>query len=185
MTANFQLGDIVSSVKGARSVPILTMDNQPFIWMPGEMQHVVYEPSAYNDEAANRVNVCFAVNDALETQLTKYDDVILKALTKESLKYFGQVLTETQIKERVQPSIKVSEKGFSNFRVKMNKTGRGRCQVYDMNREPRPLPEAFLSCSIKPRLQLKGLWMMGRDLGPLWELVAIQVDEKGSDVCPF
>ena len=95
MTANFQLGDIVSSVRGAKSVPILTMDNQPFIWMPGEMQHVVYEPSAYNDEAANRVNVCFAVDDALETHLTKYDDAILKALTKDSLKYFGQALTET------------------------------------------------------------------------------------------
>jgi hypothetical protein len=185
MTATFQMGDIVTSSRGAKSIPILTLDNQPFIWMPSEMQHVCYEPSAYNDEAANRVNVCFAVTDMLETQLTKYDDVIRKALTKDSLKYFGQVLTETQIKERVQPSIKTSEKGFSNFRVKMNKSGRGRCQVYDMNREPRGLPESFLNSCIKPRLQLKGLWMMGRDMGPLWELVAIQVDEKDSNVCPF
>jgi hypothetical protein len=184
MTA-FQLLDPVLSSRGAKSIPVLTNDNQPFIWMPAEMHHVVYEPSAYNDENANRVNVCFAVTEALENQLKIYDDVIIKALIKDSQKYFGQVLSETQIRERFANSQKTSEKGFSNFRMKMNKSGRGRCQTYDMNREPRALPESFLSCSLKPRLQLKGLWMMGRDLGPLWELVAIQVDEKDSKVCPF
>ena len=185
MTANFQIGDIVTSSRGAKSIPILTYDNQPFIWMPADMQNVVYEPCAYNDDNANRVDVCFAVTEALETQLTIYDGVILKALTKDSMKYFGQSLTETQIKERVQPSIKTSEKGYSNFRVKLNREGRGRAQVFDMNREPRALPESFLSCSLKPRLQLKGLWIMGRDMGPIWELVAMQVDDKGAAICPF
>ena len=185
MSTTFQLLDTITSIRGAKSIPILTSDNQPFIWMPAEMHQVVYEPSAYNDDQANRVNVCFAVTDALETQLKIYDDLIVKALIKDSHKYFGSVLSETQIRERYAASIKTSEKGFSNFRVKMNKSGRGRVQVYDMNREPRPLPESFLSCSLKPRIQLKGLWMMGRDFGPLWELVAIQVDERDSNVCPF
>jgi hypothetical protein len=67
----------------------------------------------------------------------------------------------------------------------LNKEGRGRAQVFDMNREPRALPESFLTCSLKPRLQLKGLWIMGRDMGPIWELVAMQVDDKNASICPF
>ena len=109
MTANFQLGDMVTSSRGAKSIPILNMENQPFIWMPPEVHHVLYEPSAYNDEAATRVNVCFAVTEALENQLKIFDDVIIKALTKDSQKYFGSVLSETQIKERFGNSIKTSE----------------------------------------------------------------------------
>jgi hypothetical protein len=115
MTAQFTLGDIVTSAKGAKSIQISTTENQAFIYTPNESLTTCYEPSAYNDENANRVNVCFAVTDTLEKQLKFYDEVIIKALVKDSAKYFGHCQTETQIKDRFQPSIKVSEKGVFQF----------------------------------------------------------------------
>jgi hypothetical protein len=184
MTTQFTLGDIITSAKGAKSIQISTTENQAFIWMPSESLTTCYEPSAYNDENANRVNVCFAVTETLEKQLKSYDDVIIKALVKDSTKYFGTVQTETQIKDRFQPSIKVSEKGFSNFRAKMNKSGKTRVQTYNMDKEPRQLPDSWANVAVHARLHLKGLWMMGKDLGPLWELVAVQIDER-AQVCPF
>ena len=56
-TLDFKLGDLTISSKGARAIPVSTKSGQPLIWMHNEALTVCYQPSAYNDPDATRVNL--------------------------------------------------------------------------------------------------------------------------------
>ena len=51
--ASLALGELVTSKKGTKSVP-LTSAGQPLAWLP-EAQHIVFEPKSFNGET--RVNL--------------------------------------------------------------------------------------------------------------------------------
>ena len=53
-----RLGELFVNAKGAKSIPISRPDGKPVLWQPGPHQ-VVFEPSAYNDPTAIRVNIAF------------------------------------------------------------------------------------------------------------------------------
>ena len=59
------------------------------------------------------------------------DILLITAIAAESKKYFGgQTLTFDEVKNRMQPSVKVSDKGYTHWRCKLNTAGRGRVQCF-------------------------------------------------------
>ena len=115
---------------------------------------------------------------SLAEQLKSLDDSLINAIAADSKKYFGQILSIEEVKQRMQPSVRVSEKGFSHWRCKMNIAGRGKVQCYGMDKNVRDLPESWLECKVRPRVMLKSIWIMSKEIGCLWEVVACQIDEQ-------
>jgi hypothetical protein len=183
-TLDFKLGDLITTSKGSRQIPVTTQTSSPLIWMPNDALSVCYQPSAFNEPDATRVNICLGMTDSLEKQLNSFDDSLIISIAENSKKYFGQVLTNEEVKQKMQPSVRVSEKGISHWRCKINIAGRGKCQCYGMDKNVRALPESWLECKVRPRVLLKSIWIMSKEIGCLWEVVAAQIDEQPKE-CPF
>ncbi len=182
---DFKLGDLLVTSKGAKQIPVTTKAGSPLIWMHNEALTVCYQPSAFNDPDATRVNLCLGMTDSLAQQLKSFDASLITAIAAESKKYFGgQSLSIEEVKNRMQPSVKVSEKGYDHWRCKMNIAGRSKVQCYGTDRLVRALPENWLAVSVKPRVQIKSIWIMSKEIGVIWEVVACQIDESVQE-CPF
>ena len=181
---DFKLGDLVVSSKGAKAIAVTNKSGEPIIWMHAESLNVCYQPSAFNDEGATRVNICFGTTEFLTEQLKSFDAALITLIAADSKKYFGQTLSVEEIKNRMQPSVRVPEKGFTHWRCKLNLSGRGKVQCYGMDKNVRALPESWLDVSVRPRVQIKSIWIMSKEIGVLYEVVACQIDEQSRE-CPF
>ena len=159
---NLELGELITSGKGAKSIQLTTIDGKPVIWQPSECLMPVFEPSVFNDVEATRVNLSLTPSDSIEKHLKALDSFLASQLATDSAKYFGQILTTQQVIERMQPSIRVSEKNHHSLRLKMNISGRAKVQVFDEERTARDLPTAWLDVSLRPRILVKGFWMIKR-----------------------
>ena len=179
-----KLGDLVTSSKGAKTIPI-TLFGNIVDWQPIGEYVPCFEPSAFNDPEASRVNISLMTSTTvIETELNQLDAHICALLTKDSQKYFGQILTEAQVKERMQPSVRISDKGHRSWRLKMNITGRATCTCYDENREVREAPESWMDVSLRPHVLVKSIWLMNKEFGIVYELAAAQICETVKR-CPF
>ncbi len=183
-TLDLKLGDLTVSSKGAKAIPVSTKTGQPLIWMHAESLSPCYQPSAYNDPDASRVNLCLQMTPSLAEQLKSFDTALIAAIAADSKKYFGQALSVDEVKNRMQPSVKISDKGYDHWRVKMNLSGRGKVQCFGMDKNVRALPENWLVVTARPRVQLKSIWIMSKEIGVTYEVVACQIDESVQE-CPF
>ena len=178
-TNGLTLGEISLSGKGAKSVSIMPAT----MWSPGELR-VLWQPSGFNDPSATRVAISFMSTPEVDADVLQLESYVLGVLATNPQKYFGQELTITQLKERFVSAIKTSDKGYKSLRAKMNFTGRGAVTCWDEQKAKREPPEDWTACSVKPRLQIKGLWIMSREFGLLLEMDAAMIEEF-SVACPF
>ena len=177
------LGELSVSGKGSKSIPLYSQD-APLVWRPGPLR-VQWQPKAYNDPEANRVAVCFQATDAVEAYLHVLEDWVIKTLALAPKKFFGQDLSESQIRERYNPAIKVSQKGYSHLKAKMNIAGRTGVRCWDTEtRAQRKQPDDWTMCEVQPSLEIKGLWVMNKDFGLVIEMTDALISES-STLCPF
>ncbi len=108
--ASFNLGPLIATSKGSKQIQI-SKDDGPLVWQPSESFEVPFEPSNFSDKESSRVNLCFVPTEEIESCLELLESWRIKALTKEQKELLGQELTESQIKERFQSSLKTSERG--------------------------------------------------------------------------
>ena len=109
----------------------------------------------------------------------------IQTLSQNPTVLLGLQLTSEQVKERYVSCLKTSEKGYTTIRTKINRTGRYALQAYTPDKEKRDHPESWRGCSIQPQILFKGLYIMGREFGPVLECThAIVHKAKGAE-CPF
>ena len=66
----------------------------------------------------------------------------------------------------------------------MNIAGRTCVQCWDTFRQPRAMPEAWKGCMVTPKIIVKSVWIMGKDIGCTLELQHAMIDELVSE-CLF
>ena len=182
-TSTLSLGELQVSSKGAKQIQLFSRD-APLVWRPGPLR-VQWQPKAFNDPEASRVAICFQSNEEVEAYLQALDTWVIKTLALASKKYFGQELSESQLKERYTPAIKVSSKGYAHLRAKMNLVGRSSVRCWDTEtRLQRKSPEDWTTCEVQPSLEIKGVWLMNKDFGLLLEMTDALISET-SNLCPF
>ena len=139
-----QVGDVFVTGKGAKQIP-LTIDGEPVLWQPKEYLSIPWEPSAFNNPEATRVNLVFNGTPATVESLRALDDWSVNILAERSEKLFGQKISAEDMQKRFQPTLKTHEaSGMQSWRVKMNTQGRG-------------LPvSGTRSATVCPRLQTAG-----------------------------
>ncbi len=180
------LGDVSVSEKGAKNC-LFYSQGAASAAVTLEPMSVCYEPSAYGDSDATRVNIVFRPGAAVLEHFEELDELIIKLVTKDSLKFFGKVRSEDLVRESCQPLIKTSEKYLPQIKAKVNISGTGAVRCWDVDRKCRGQPETWRGAVVKPRLVLKGLYFMGAGLfGATMECTDIQVTQEDGNVeCPF
>ena len=184
--AALNLGDVSVSGKGAKNCPFYSQGaasaNVTLEPMP-----VCYEPSAYGDDQATRVNIVFRPGAAVLDHFEELDELIIKLVARDSLKFFGKVRSEDLVRESYQPLVKTSEKYPPQIKAKVNLSGSAVVRCWDADRKGRGQPETWRGALVKPRLVLKGLYFMGAGLfGATMECTDVQImQEDAGGECPF
>ena len=191
MASNFDLAaitlsDPVNGAKGAKIAPVSYL-GKPIVWMP-DAQVVAYEPSAFQNEEASRVNLVMRASQEAVESLTAFDEHIIALCTEHSANLFGKTLTLEEVKLRYTPCLKQSSKGYEpTFKTKINLSGRGQVKYWDSQSMPCKAPESWIGYSIKPRVVVKCLWLMPKEFGCLFECTDVLINEACPEtfVCPF
>ncbi len=76
--AALALGDVVVTGKGAKQIPLSAIGGEPVIWKPKDALNVLFEPSAYNQPDATRVNLCLSVTPTVASALQELDEWFLE-----------------------------------------------------------------------------------------------------------
>ena len=78
------LGDVVTTGKGAKHFSLTTIGGEAVIWRPKDALTVLFEPSAYNQPDATRVNLCLSETPAVANSLQDFDEWCVTTLAAQS-----------------------------------------------------------------------------------------------------
>ena len=148
---------------------------------------VCFEPTAYGDNVATRVNLVFKPTADVIAQMTELDEFIIRNSASDSVRLFGKARSEEVVRDAYQAIVKTSDKGYTSIRAKINLAGQYAVKVWDSEKKPIEHPETWRGSVMKPRLVLKGLYFMGTGaFGATLECTDVQiVSSAGSEECPF
>ena len=179
------LGDVVTTGKGAKQIPLCTISGEPVIWRPKDALTVLFEPSAYNQPDATRVNLCLSVSPSVVSCLQDFDEWCVSTLAAQSSKLLGSQLSAEEVRHRFQPTLRVHEaSGSQSLRLKMNLSGRAAVRIWSPLGVQVSAPQSWLQCSAQCRIRLKGFWLMAKEIGVIAECTDVQLDQAAAE-CPF
>ena len=183
--ASLALGDVTTTGKGAKQIPLNTVEGEAVIWRPKDALNVLFEPSAYNAPDATRVNLCLSVTPAVVSCLQDFDNWCVTTLAAQSSKLLGSQLTVEEVRHRFQPTIRIHEaSGSQSLRLKMNTTGRAAVRIWSPLGVQVDAPPCWTQCSARCRIRLKGFWMMAKEIGVIAECTDVQLDNAVAE-CPW
>ena len=177
-----QFGEPVTSGKGAKSVGV-TSNGKPIVWQP-DAQEIAFEPGSFSGEEVSRVNLVMRASALALQELYALDEYIVELASLESTKLFGKSITKEEVRLRYSPCLKVSEKYPSTFKAKMNMSGRSEVRIWNEEKQPRKEPVSWVNCTVVPKLTFKGLWLMSKEFGCLFEATDLMLTEASVE-CPF
>ena len=182
--ASLALGDVVTTGKGAKQIP-LSIGGELAIWKPKDALTVLFEPSAFNQPEATRVNLCLSVTPAVASALQELDEWCINTLATESLRLLGSQLTVQEVRNRFQPTLRTHEaSGSTSLRLKMNLSGRAAVRIWTPMGTQTAAPPSWSHSSAKCRIRLKGFWLMAKEIGLVAECTDLQLDTAEAE-CPF
>ncbi len=183
--ASLTLGDVATTGKGAKQIPPTTIGGEAVIWRPKDSLTVLFEPSAYNQPDATRVNLCLSVTPSVAASLTDLDEWCVNTLAAESSRLLGSQLSVEEVRNRFQPTLRTHEaSGSQSLRLKMNTTGRTAVRIWNPMGTQISAPQSWSQCSAKCRIRLKGFWLMAKEIGVVAECTDVQLDTAEAE-CPF
>ena len=183
--SSLALGDVVTTGKGAKQIPLSAIGGEPVIWQPRDALNVMFEPSAFNDPDATRVNLCLSVTPAVAASLAELDEWCVNTLAAESSRLLGSQLTVQEVRNRFQPTLRTHEaSGSQSLRLKMNLSGRAAVRIWTPVGTQTAAPPSWSNSSAKFRIRLKGFWLMAKEFGLVAECTDVQLDTAQAE-CPF
>jgi hypothetical protein len=153
------------------------------MWSPSKAMTVVWEPSAYQQPDAQRVNLSLRAEHNLD-ELRGLDAWVLATAAEQSERLFGKRMTAEQLQDRYLGALKANENGAPLLRLKMNVAGRNEVRCWNEARMQRAKPESWLSCMVRPVVRVRALWFMSREFGVLLEITDALLEEASKE-CPF
>ena len=181
--SNLSLGDLVTSKKGIKSVP-LTCANKPAVWIP-DAQNVAFEPKSFNND--ERMNLVMQASPAAIETLNALDEHIVQQCFADCQRIFGKSLSLDEVRLRYNPCLKLSDKGYApTFKAKITMTGTGAIKCWNADKTMRKLPTSWVGCVVGPRILLRCIWVMPTAFGCLFECADTLLAEGETEIsCPF
>lgn len=179
-----QIGSVATSGKGAKSAPISLPGDKPAYWQPKVPLLACYEPSAYQNADATRVNAVLRPAAEHEAELKALDEWCLSFVAENSERLVGRAQSIEQLSGLYQPCLRTSDKYPPSVRVKMNLQGFSATKFWDEAGKATTAPASWTGCSVWPRIRIKGLWFMAKQFGIVLELSDAKVRQVETE-CPF
>ena len=176
----WQVGDVVTSSRGVRSASI-TADGQPIFLQLTPQAVPLSTPfgaSSFNDEATDRKSIDFRCTPDLEQFLSRLDGFMERYLLEHAERLFkGKT---PGFRQRLQ------RKGdyTPTVRCKLNVTGQRACRYWSERYARMEPPEDLRECGLVPRVQVKSLYVMGKEVGLVLE-VTDMICSLPTAQCPF
>ena len=177
------LGDVTSSGK-AKTAPF-SVNGGPAEFSLCPLK-IAFEPSAYQDNDATRVNIVFKVNLVHEEELGQIDKWILDTVSADPARFFGKAKTRESLVETYTPCVKQTEKYGSQFKCKLNLPGSYQgVRVWDLEKLPRAPPDTWAGCVVTPLVRFRHLYFMANQWGPVIDVTDLKIHSEAASVCPF
>lgn len=188
--ANWQLKDVVTSGRGAKSAQ-LAVSGQPLSFQLGSKGQELVSPWGAGvfggdtaEVAATRLSIDWSLPNFLEAQLSVIDEWAVGYITKHCERLLKKKLTLDTVKANYKPLVKPHEGYAPTVRTKFNVGGRHGLRCWDAHGQPRELPEDWRGLPCVLRATLSHLWLMGTSFGFVLCLTDAQVSETRAS-CPF
>ena len=176
----WQIGDVVTSSKGTKSAA-LTADGQP-IYLQLSPQAVPlstpFGASSFNDEATNRKSIAFRCTPELEQFLARLDEFMESYLREHAERLFKGRVPEYR------PCLQRNKDYPALIRCKINTAGQRACRYWTESHCPTDAPEDMRECGLVPRVQVKSLYIMGKEVGLVLDVTDLIVIPPAA-WCPF
>ena len=176
----WQVGDILTSSKGAKSAA-LTADGQP-IYLQFTPQAVPlsapFGASSFNDEASNRKSISFRCTPELEQFFQRLDEFMEAYLREHAERLFKGKVPEYR------PCLHRHDHYPALVRCKLNVAGQRACRYWGQDHAPMEAPDDLRECGLVPRVQVKSLWVMGKEVGLVLDVVDLICIPPAAQ-CPF
>ena len=117
--ARLTLGDVVSG-KAKTCPAVYDFGEVPVVTL--EPMHVKFEPSAYQNPSAERLDIVWSPPAELVKSFGLLDQWIVATLAEDPVRWFGKERTKEQIAEAYAPIIKWHEKHPPLLKAKINMT---------------------------------------------------------------
>jgi hypothetical protein len=178
------LGDVTVTGRGAKQVGICGPNSQIAAWTLDAMS-VAYEPSAYQDPQATRVNIVFRPTPEILSFMDALDNWVLEQVASNSERIVGKPRSDAQLRDMYQPIVKRSEKFPPQIKSQVNLEAPSALRCWDLEKNPRAAPSLWRDAVVKPRLWLRSLYLMNGCFGVTLECTDCQIVSEGSSQCPF
>jgi len=176
----WQVGDVATSSRGVRSASV-TADGQPIYLQLTPQATPLSTPfgaSSFNDEATNRKSIDFRCTPDLEQFLLRLDGFMERYLLEHAERLFkGKNPEFRQCLQRrgdYPPTV----------RCKLNVAGQRACRYWNESHARMEPPEDLRDCGLVPRVQVKSLYVMGKEVGLVLE-VTDMICAVPTARCPF
>ena len=189
--ATLSLNDVYTTPHGAKVAQIRD-GGGALVIQPNEFLRVPFEPSAFNESDAQRLNLFIEAPRPVLEMFAALDEWLIGYLAEHSSRLFKKPLTTDEIRAKYQSCVRHSDKGYMPaIKTKVDLSdGKHALHCWDGNGSEAVRPESWRNCYINPRLHVTHLWFMGSNFGPAVRLTDAQVlpppDEDAADrKCPF
>ena len=176
----WQLGDVQTSSKGVRSAS-LTANGQPVyvqLTPQGEPLSTPFGAGSFNNEETNRKTLDFRITPELEEFLHRLDAWACLYLADHSERLFKGKVPEYR------PCFQKKGEHTPLVRCKVNAAGQKACRFWNERYEKIDMPEDLRECGLVPRVQVKSLYVMGREVGLVLECTDV-LCILPTETCPF
>jgi len=167
-TAKLSVDDVFCSKRGSKLAKLVD-DGHECIYMPDAFLRTPFAPTTFDkDPTATRLNLQLSIDDAaVEEQILAFDAWAVQYLTEHSERLFKKPMSREQVEAGYSSCLRSSSKeGFSPLlKVKLDTQGRHAVCYWDANGGAAEPPEEWREISVKPRLHLSHLWVMGTQFG--------------------
>ena len=177
--ASLSLGDVYTSPKGGKSVPV-TVDGQA-VYQTLPAMKVLFEPKSFDGTEASRVSLCMRPPPETVQLMQELDKALIALAAKSSVALFGKELSQEQVAERYQSCLKEGQ--YPLFRAKLNLGGSKKTRLWQKGQRCEA-PELWQGGSVTPIVNLKGLWLTKGECGPVFDICDALI-EREVDECPF
>ena len=152
------LGDVIVSGRGQKTIPIFCADGKPLYLYPGVMD-IPFNASAYQNPEASRVNLCMTPNDTVIEQITQIEEELKRQLIPRLQEMFGSQASTLEKQDEWYQSPLKTNKGYQTLRTKINLTGKYQTRVWNSRREALPLPSDWSAFQVRPKLWLRSIYI--------------------------
>ena len=168
------VGEVAPNARGIKTAIVALRTGAPATFLPTSPVRVTFEPSAFNDPTATRLNLVMQASAEVCAYLEQVDAWAIEHITKNSLSFFKKVLTSAEVAQMHKPCIQASEKYDASFKTNINIAGVRPLRCWTPDKLAREAPLEWRSCEVVPLVWVRTFWVQSNPAHPKQPLFKLE-----------